>query len=235
MISACIANLGRYNAGVLAAEFLKLPTDEGTVQALLSRIGVDGKRYEEIVITDFETDVPGLLPRLVDEYADIDELNYLASLLDGLDKSDLQKYEAALSLGEYTGSMKDLINLAQNLDCYDFYPGVNNEEDLGYYLIDECDALTIPENIKGYFDYEAYGRDAFLNSTSDFAAGGYIENNGASFIEHYDGREVPEEYRVFSYPEEAARPSILETIKQFQAAPPQDHGGGRLAAAHDER
>ncbi len=235
MISACVANLGKYNAGVLAAEYLKLPTDEETVQALLSRIGVDGKRFEEIVITDFETDVPGLLPRLADEYADIDELNYLASLLEGLDKGDLQKYGATLALGEYTGSMKDLINLAQNLDCYDFYPGVNNEEELGYYLIDECGAMTIPENIKDYFDYEAYGRDAFLNGTSDFAQGGFIESNGGSFMEHYDGREVPEEYRVFSYPKEAARPSILETIKQFQEAPPQERGGGRLAAAHDER
>ena len=36
----------------------------------------------------------------------------------------IKKFEAAVALGEYAGSVKDLINLTQNLDCYDFYPDV---------------------------------------------------------------------------------------------------------------
>ena len=74
----------------------------------------------------------------------IDELNYLASLLDEMDSRQMAKFEAALSLGEYAGSVKDLINLTQNLDCYEFYPEVQNEEELGRYLIDECGALDVP-------------------------------------------------------------------------------------------
>ena len=33
--------------------------------------------------------------------------------------------------GQHCGSVQDLINLTQNLDCYDFHPGVDNEEMLG--------------------------------------------------------------------------------------------------------
>jgi hypothetical protein len=56
---------------------LKLPADKEDVQALLSRIGVDGVLYEEFFITDYETDVVGLYDYL-GEYESIDELNYLA-------------------------------------------------------------------------------------------------------------------------------------------------------------
>ena len=232
MISAYIGNLGKYNEGILATEPLRFPASTEEVQAVLSRIGVDGIRYEEIFIADYDTDVAGLRKHL-GEGESIDELNYLAVLLDGLDSGQKAKYEAALSLGEYAGSVKDLINLTQNLDCYEFYPEVKNEEALGRYLIDEFGALCVPENIKGYFDYEAYGRDMFLNTTSDFAAGGYIENNRSPFIEHYDG-EVPEEYRIFAYPEEPRR-SILEALKQFREAPPPERGGTAKTATHEER
>lgn len=224
--------IGKYNEGIIAAEPLRLPASTEELQAVLSQIGVDGIRYEEIFIPDYDTNVAGLRGHL-GESESIDELNYLAVLLDELDSGQMAKFEAALSLGEYAGSVKDLINLTQNLDCYEFYPEVKNEEDLGRFLIDECGALDVPENVKGYFDYEAYGRDTFLNTTSNFAAGGYIENNMSPFIEHYDG-EVPEEYQIFAYPEEPRR-SILEALKQFREAPPPERGGTAKTATHEER
>ena len=204
MISAYIGNLGKYNEGILAVEPLRFPASTEEVQAVLSKIGVDGIRYEEVFIADYETNVAGLRNHL-GEGESIDELNYLASLLDGLDNGQKAKYEAALSLGEYTGSVKDLINLTQNLDCYEFYPEVQNEEELGRYLIDECGALDVPEHIKDYFDYEAYGRDTFLNTTSDFAAGGYIENNGVPSWNTMTGR-FQRNTRYFPIPMNPATP-----------------------------
>lgn len=238
VIEAYITNLGRYNEGYLIGGPLKLPAETGDVQALLKRIGVDGRRYEEIIITDYETEIDGLHSCL-SENASIDELNYLASLLDEMDEGDLEKFEAALSYGEYTGSLKALINLAQNLDCYEYYPGICNEEDLGYYLVDELDAMNVPEHLRNYFDYEAFGRDVSLEDGGVFTGAGYVVSTQDSFIEHYSGRDdIPEEYRIFAYPKEE-RPSILETLKRFQdaktdplALPAERH---RPAAAHDER
>lgn len=238
MIELTIGNQGKYAEGGLAVDTLKLPATTEAVQAALSHIGVDGRRYEEIYIAQCETDVPGLASH-IGEYESIDELNYLAALMEELgDAGELDKFEAAVALGEYTGSVKDLINLAQNLDCYELYPGVTDEEKLGYYMIDEMCALKIPEEIQGYFDYEAYGRDTFLNETSDFTDRGYICNNGGSFIEHYSGRDdLPGEHRIFAYPKgkEATR-SILETLKQHREATPTPHSGKEKAVtSHDER
>ena len=75
MLEAFITNLGRYNEGYLDGAYLKLPAEEEDVQALLKKIHVDGVRYEEIFITDYETDVPGLYDCL-GEYDSIDELNH---------------------------------------------------------------------------------------------------------------------------------------------------------------
>ena len=94
----------------------------------------------------------------------IDELNYLGKLLEMQGDEDRNKFTAAVTLGEHAGSVKDLINLAQNLDCYWIYPTVRTEADYGYYLIDELDELELPEEAKKYFKYEEYGRDAVLKT-----------------------------------------------------------------------
>ena len=174
LFEAYITNLGKYNEGRLVGETLKFPATTEEVQALLARIGVDGKRYEELFITDYESDIAGLTENL-GEYESIDELNYLAALLEELDdRGELSKFEAALELGDYCGSVQELINLTQNLDDYDFYPDIADEEDLGRYYVDDLDALQIPESIEQYFDYEAYGRDIVLNSSCTFASSGFM-------------------------------------------------------------
>lgn len=200
LFEAYVTNLGKYNEGELIGEYLKFPTTPEEVQALLKRIGIDGVRYEEIFITDFDGDVLGLYDHL-GEYENIDELNHLACVISELDQGDLEKFEAVIDSGEYTGSVKELINLAQNLDCFEFYPGVTDDETLGRIYVEDMEAIDVPEHLLNYFDYEAYGRDIRLNEDGHYAPGGYVLNNGGSFIEHYHGREdIPDEHKVFSMP-----------------------------------
>ena len=113
MFEAYVTNLGMYpERGVEVGEYLRFPTTIEEVQALFSRIGIDGKRYEEYFITDYQSDVLGLYDHL-GEYESLDELNYLAHLLEEMTQDELEKLEAVMDAGEYTGSVKDLINLAR--------------------------------------------------------------------------------------------------------------------------
>lgn len=48
--------------------------------------------------------------------------------------------------------------------------------------------------------YEEYGRDAAINDGGRFTEQGYIYNNRNTFTQWYDGRDVPEEYRVTPQP-----------------------------------
>ena len=53
-----------------------------------------------------------------------------------------------MTYGDHTRDLQDIINLAQNLDCYWLYPSVKTEEDYGHYLIEELDELELPEEAK---------------------------------------------------------------------------------------
>ena len=218
---AYVTNLGKYNEGELASEPLKFPTTTEEVQALLKRIGVDNIQYEEIFIADYDGDLPELNACL-GEYESIDELNHLACLLSELDKSDLEKFEAAVASGEHTSGVGDLINLVENLDCYDFYIGVSDDETLGRIYAEDMELINIPENLRDYFDYEAYGRDMRINEDGGFVKGGFFLPNGSQFTEYYHGREdIPDEHKVFAYPQLSIREQMAaykEVIDRFPQA-----------------
>lgn len=202
LFEAYITNLGKYNEGEVVGETLKFPTTTEEVQALLKRIGVDGVRYEEFFITSFDGDVLGLYDYLT-EYENLDELNHLACLLSELDQGELEKFEAVLHTGAHTSSVADIINLTQNLDCFELYPEIENEEDLGRYWAED---LPIPEELKDYFDYEAYGRDISINEGGHMAPGGYVVQTSGDFREYYHGpQDIPAEHKVFSYPQLSIR------------------------------
>lgn len=204
IINAFVTNLGMYVEGRLVGEYLTFPTTEEAARSILRKIGIDGKRYQEIFITDYESDIEGLCEKL-SEYESIDELNYLASLIDELDPEDSNKLEDVIEFGDYTSSVQDLINLVQNLDCYELYAGVNDEEELGYYLIDECGAPEVPDHLKYYIDYEAYGRDVSMENGGVFTGHGYVTVAHGSFKEYYGGVDIPDEYRIFRSMDEVAQ------------------------------
>ncbi len=126
----------------------------------------------------------------------------LACLLSELPQSEIEKFEAALHIGTHTSSVADIINLAQNLDSFEFYPDIENEDDLGRYYTED---LAIPAELKDYFDYEAYGRDVSINEGGHFAPGGYIVQTG-DVKEYYHGiQDIPKEHKVFSMPQLSIR------------------------------
>ena len=192
--SANIANLGKYNAGNLAAAWLSFPTTTEQVQSVLREIGVDGLRYEETIILEYSTGIKGLAGRLGE---------FIASRITELTPEERSKFTAAVSHGEYGDSTQDLINLTYNLGCYEFLPDVRTEEDYGRWLVDHRREFRLPEKARLYFDYESYGEDTCINEGGDFSELGYIFNNRTPFQAVYDGQHVPEKYKVFRYPLQA--------------------------------
>ncbi|MEY8319227.1 antirestriction protein ArdA, partial [Oscillospiraceae bacterium 50-58] len=225
--SILIDSRTRFETGKPGGEWLSMPTTTEQLHAAMRSVGITADNPQDFFINGFSNteQYPFDVPLSVIQGSTIDELNYLGKLLEMQSDEDRDKFTAAVMLGEYAGSVKDLINLAQNLDCYWIYPAVRTEADYGYYLIDELDELELPEEAKKYFKYEEYGRDAVQKDRGQFTDQGYIYNNGNTFSQWYKGRDndIPKEYKVMSFPEpERPAPDKLEkdeTAPEQEAAP----------------
>ena len=216
ILSGYLSNLGAYAGGRPAGEWVTFPTTAGHMKEVFDRIGIDVQNREAWHFTEFQSPIPGLAAKL-GEHEHPDELNYLGKLLEMQFDDDREKFAAAIALGDHASSVEELINLAQNLDCYWIYPSVHNEEEYGHYLVDELEEPELPEEAKKYFMYEEYGRDAAINDGGLFTEQGYIYNNQNTFTRWYDGRDVPEEYRVTPAPPEPGRPDPEKV--EMDAAP----------------
>ena len=203
--AAFITNLGKYNEGELVGEWVKFPTTAEEMKEVFKRIGIGqkddfGNSYEEWFITDYDCYVDGLYDKL-GEYESLDELNYLASKLDEMSDSEYAQFQAGMEMGDHCGSLQEIINLTENLDCYEVYPHIEDYDDLGRYYIEELEVMQVPEHLQNYIDYEAYGRDVAMDENGSFTDQGYVRDTGDRFCEYYDGERgsIPDEYRVMTF------------------------------------
>ena len=203
--AAFITNLGKYNEGELVGEWVKFPTTAEEMKEVFKRIGIGqrddfGQPYEEWFITDYDCYVDGLYDKL-GEYESLDELNYLASKLDEMSNSEYAQFQAGMEMGDHCGSLQEIINLTENLDCYEIYPNIEDYDDLGRYYIEELEVMQVPEHLQNYIDYEAYGRDVAMDENGSFTDQGYVRDTGDRFCEYYDGERgsIPDEYRVMTF------------------------------------
>ncbi len=199
-----LTNLGKYNEGKLIGEWVKFPTTAEEIAKVLRNIGIRetdefGCPYEEWFITDYDCYIPGLY-KMAGEYESLDALNMLAVKLEEMSEPEYQKFSAVVSAGDGMTTVQDLINLAENLDYYMVYPGIENEADLGRYYLEESGIydLTALGSLADYIDAERFGRDISIEEGGTFTDYGYVVSDTSPLPVHYDGMNVPKEFQVMS-------------------------------------
>lgn len=146
-----VANLGKYNEGVLQGEWFDYPFDMDEIK---EKIGINNQ-YEEWAIHDYEG-----LPFNVGEYEDIEDLNEMLKILD---HNGLLEYpRLAETIFHYDG-IRDGLQRIENVE-YRVYDDCNSMADVAQTIVEE--GLEINEY---YLDLEAFGRD--------LAIGGDIYND----------------------------------------------------------
>ena len=156
-IRAWIGNLGKYNEGELVGAWVSFPIDKDELEKVLKEkvlIGTTdefGQPYEEYGIFDWESDYidyPG-------EHANLDEINEWAEKIDDLKDWEKNTFEAA----NEAGLVDNILDF--DADDYVLLNGIDSDEDLGYYYVDNLYNGDVSQirNAEDYFDYEALGRE----------------------------------------------------------------------------
>ena len=218
-LKAYVTNLGKYNEGELVGEWVSFPVSADEMKAVLDRIQIGypddfGISYEEIFITDYDTDIYGL-QNLLGEFTSLEELNYLAGRLDEMSIYEIDKFKAVLESGidiEESG-LSGIINLTYNLDKYEIMSDISDEYDLGYYWIHDSGVYDIKSMgpLADYIDYQAFGESIVDEEFGMFCEAGYVRDNGDSWNYEYAGDrdDIPSEYRLFNSEEEPEMTVLL--------------------------
>lgn len=223
-MTALLTNKEKYQAGQVSGIRMQFPTTKETMQAALKTIGVDGIRCREVFLTEHDSDLSGFC-HCINQSDPVDEVNYLCRLLSDMTDTELATFQAVVEYGAHNGSAADLINLALNVEAYDFYAGVDNDEELGRIYAEDAESVVLPSSMRLYFDYKTYGQDQREGDKGCFVNGGYLIPSGVAFEERYHGPEdIPPEHRVFAYPEL----SIRERLAAYQEV------SDRAATRHDK-
>lgn len=165
-----LTNLGKYNEGELVGKWLDVPFTDQELENTLKEIGIDGEKYEEYFISDYETDISYFE---IDEYENLDELNNLIYEYERLYDGEAETVNAIMEVYNY-----NLYEAIDRLDDFTLYPDIKDDYDLGYYWAVEsgCYDINTENNpLLNYIDYEAFGRDIRLENGGCHTNYGYIE------------------------------------------------------------
>ena len=152
----------------------------------------------------------------------MDELNFLAAQLQKLDAVELAGLNAAMHSPEKFQSIGQIIDYAENTDCFILIDAKDNRT-LGDYYLNRSGLMVVPDEWKPAIDTERLGQFIASEEKGTFTEYGYLLRTGDEWQRVHEGQPVPEEYRVMGYPApEALREEAKAQPEQKQeaAAPP---------------
>ena len=201
--SIMIGNRSRFEAGDPSGYWLDMPATKEQLHEAMRNVGITADNPQDFSIRGYSDDPEKhiALPYEMVCAADVDELNILAAQLEQLDPAEVGKLNAALQQKNGLANIGQVIDFTYNVDFYVHIPEVHTYRDLGDYYLYQSGMVQMPEEWKGGIDLTTFGRNAAAQEKGAFTEYGYIVESGDEWERQFEGREVPEEYRIMSYPQ----------------------------------
>ena len=199
--------------------WLSLPTSAEQVQETLKEIHITADNQQDLFIGDFSAPEgkPLELPEDLIKTASVDELNFLAAQLQKLDAVELAELNAVMQSPAKMQTIGQLLDYAENTDCFVLINAKDNRS-LGEYYLNDSGLFVVPDPWKPAIDTDRLGSFIANEEQGTFTDYGYILRTSDEWQRVHEGQPVPEEYRVMAYP----APEILreESKVQPEAAAP---------------
>lgn len=161
--------------------YLYLPTSVERLERALCRAELNGN--DEMRLYCIESNLPSEVEaRLELSSESMLALNDLAKAIAPLDAEQRTKLGTAALLAE-PQNVQELTALAQNLELFDYIPGIQTPAEYGKYMIQESGHFEYDPNLDAFYDYARYGQERMAQETGKFNERGYIAYRGELSLE----------------------------------------------------
>ena len=193
----------RFETGEPGGYWLSMPATKEQLHEAMQSVGITADNPQEFFIHGYSDrkDRHIALPYDMVCAAQVDELNFLAARLETLDASGITALNAATQRRNGFENIGQLIDFTYNEDFFVHIPEVHNLRELGDYYLNKSGMVQMPAEWKNSIDPIAFGRNAAAQEKGSFTEYGYLVESGDAWEKHFEGRDVPEEYRIMSYPQ----------------------------------
>lgn len=177
-------------------EYLYLPAAEHQIERTLLRVGVTAPHDAQVRL-DFD-ELPETVAKALNldhlSGDDIPALNRMCQAMQPLSEADMEKLNAVVLMAE-PGDMMAIQQLAENLDQFDFIPGIHTPEEYGRHMIRESGHFEYDENLEGFYDYRRYGEQRIRQEGGQFNECGYVAYQGTMALEELMREGPAEQYQ----------------------------------------
>lgn len=161
--------------------WLFLPMSTKQLEHAMMRAGLVS--FDDMRLRFVESNMPESVDAAINfEHEGILELNEMSKEIKALPDADKAKLDAVAMYvqPQYAFQMK---LLAENLDLFDFIPGVQNAEEYGRYMIQESGHFEYDPNLEAFYDYAGYAEQRLKEQAGEFTLNGYVSYHGTMSID----------------------------------------------------
>ena len=232
LLEAFIADIETYQSGELVGFWHSFPTTNEELQTAIKENTFAGVNFKDYFIDDYKIHLDGV-ERQFAENREIEEINFLAIKLEQMSPSQLLILDSVLEVNSYSDNLTDIINAVENVDKYDLQPAFTTQQ-YGEFLIDvlkednreafmrlQQSDNTDDKNLAEYIerlecsvDVEKFAKEQENAENGFYTSNGYLTQSGELSSSYLSVKDIPEEYRIFTYPEKI---SVLDKLADAKA------------------
>ena len=232
LLEAFIADIETYRSGELVGFWHSFPTTKEDLQTAIEENSFAGVNFKNYFIYDYKICLDGEYRQFTDS-GDIEEVNFLAIKLEQMSPSQLLILDSVLEVNPSFHSLTDVINMVENVDNYCLKP-VFSTHRYGEFLIDELreqnsetlirlqqsenindrNLVAYIEKLESHFDFQKFAKEQENAENGFYSSKGYLAEIGELTFKFRGVKNIPEEYRIFTYPEKI---SVLDKLAGAKA------------------
>ena len=174
-------------------EWVQLPTSQIKLERAMRRAGIASCSEMQMLVSDsrFPDEVDCTLDV---EHRSLFELNRLCHACSNFKEQDFVKLGAVCQMAK-PECAANLLQLAENLDQFDFAPGVHTPEEYGRYMIQKSGHFEYDENLDEFYNYGDYGVQRMLQEDGVFVDRGYVSYHGTLTLDELMRDDPAESYQ----------------------------------------